>query len=58
MLRSKRSYSDSFDSKDLFSTLMTLLVEKTLSTFPFDAGKENKSSARVKAFSQSDLLGL
>jgi len=51
-----RSSNNSFDSNDLLSTLITLLVENTLSNSPFNAGKENNSWISIKVLAHSELL--
>jgi len=52
-----RSSNNSFDNNDLLSTLITLLVENTLSNFLFYASKENSSRISIKVLADSELLG-
>ena len=57
VFKSRRSSSELLVKHQHLSTFTTQSVENTCSNFPLDAGREKRSSARVKALVHSDELG-
>ena len=53
----RRSSRDSLDSKDLLLVFITFICEKTRSSFPLDAGKENRSWTKMRTLDHSEEVG-